>query len=666
MKFLNKREIKIFLTFFIIYSFFIYWTGWNEQSHFALTRAIVDEGRLEIDSYANQTSDRSYFNGHYYSDKDPVLSFLAVPTYATWKFIYYNFFPPDFKERYIGTNKYLITEVGKNRVPIYDYINPGFFILTSMILVTIFTSSLFSALTVLLIYKISRYFTKNEKHRLILIFTAGLGTLIFPYALVFMEHAIVTFFSFLTFYLLFKAKQEKIKDNKIFIIAGLSAALASCSSITTFITAPIAFAYLIYYRRDKFLYFVAALLFSALFFRIIYNIVISENPFIIPRLYLDLTIWFEIKGYSIEIPNPFITLRLLFYPERGIFFYYPILLLSFIGLYHMYKKFKIESILIISTFFSFLIANSTFWSWWGATCFGPRYLTMTMPFLIIPLLYVFKIKNKKFRFLVFLLIFYSISINFIGLQIPRDEFMELGQFHISKEKEMKLDSFQILTNPIYDYYIPLFLVNGPRSRLLEMIFNSNLNFRDIPGSKRSDIRMFLNLGSNKIDLPLLGILSILITVFLFLIAFKKEIFKEVFLVSISFLILFILFSIILKYDNNWYSSEIENGEIFSWTTSQNASLLILDPLKMHKNLTLSFFVSSYYEPKNIYLFLNGKQIYNEEIFHNNSVNVTLSLNDIFNNLTIHSEENCLYPSTKENFTTDSRCLNLKISHLTIY
>lgn len=62
----------------------------RELSQLALTRAIVDEGRLEIDSYYNETGDRAYYNGHYYTDKAPGLSFLALPVYATWKFIYYN------------------------------------------------------------------------------------------------------------------------------------------------------------------------------------------------------------------------------------------------------------------------------------------------------------------------------------------------------------------------------------------------------------------------------------------------------------------------------------------------------------------------------------------------------------------------------------------------
>jgi len=78
----HRFEVKIFLTLFLLYSFFIYWATWNEDTRFFLTRAIVDENRFEIDTWYNQTGDRAFYDGHYYSDKDPGLSYLASPVYT--------------------------------------------------------------------------------------------------------------------------------------------------------------------------------------------------------------------------------------------------------------------------------------------------------------------------------------------------------------------------------------------------------------------------------------------------------------------------------------------------------------------------------------------------------------------------------------------------------
>ena len=47
-----------------------------------LTLSIVESGRLDIDRFADRTIDKALFEGHYYADKVPGLSFLAIPVVA--------------------------------------------------------------------------------------------------------------------------------------------------------------------------------------------------------------------------------------------------------------------------------------------------------------------------------------------------------------------------------------------------------------------------------------------------------------------------------------------------------------------------------------------------------------------------------------------------------
>jgi len=62
--------------------------GWNVNTQLALTCAIVERGTLSIDAYHERpdflTMDKAYFQGRFYSDKSPVLSFLGVPAYAVF------------------------------------------------------------------------------------------------------------------------------------------------------------------------------------------------------------------------------------------------------------------------------------------------------------------------------------------------------------------------------------------------------------------------------------------------------------------------------------------------------------------------------------------------------------------------------------------------------
>src|SRR3954465_259920 len=65
-----------------VFAFFIPAATWNPVSRFNLTRALVERGSLVVDPYVSSTGDRSQVGEHFYSDKAPVVAFLAVPAYA--------------------------------------------------------------------------------------------------------------------------------------------------------------------------------------------------------------------------------------------------------------------------------------------------------------------------------------------------------------------------------------------------------------------------------------------------------------------------------------------------------------------------------------------------------------------------------------------------------
>ncbi len=64
---------------FIPYAYFYPGGGWNQNSRFDLVRAITERHALSIDAYQENTRDKAFANGHYYSDKAPGVALLAVP-----------------------------------------------------------------------------------------------------------------------------------------------------------------------------------------------------------------------------------------------------------------------------------------------------------------------------------------------------------------------------------------------------------------------------------------------------------------------------------------------------------------------------------------------------------------------------------------------------------
>src|SRR3989442_458912 len=64
------------------YAYFYQAGGWNQNSRFDLARAIVEHGSLRIDVYHKNTGDKARRGSHFYCDKAPGVSWLAVPPVA--------------------------------------------------------------------------------------------------------------------------------------------------------------------------------------------------------------------------------------------------------------------------------------------------------------------------------------------------------------------------------------------------------------------------------------------------------------------------------------------------------------------------------------------------------------------------------------------------------
>ncbi len=81
----SDRSLFFILGFALLasYAYFYQGGGWNQNSRFALVRAMTEHNTLQIDAYRQATGDRAVWNGHFYSDKAPGASLLAfVPVEA--------------------------------------------------------------------------------------------------------------------------------------------------------------------------------------------------------------------------------------------------------------------------------------------------------------------------------------------------------------------------------------------------------------------------------------------------------------------------------------------------------------------------------------------------------------------------------------------------------
>src|SRR4051812_27733275 len=79
----DRRTLWILgVVLFASYAYFYQAGGWNQNSRFAMVRAILERHTLQIDAYQLHTGDRAFHDGHYYSDKAPGQSLMALPAAA--------------------------------------------------------------------------------------------------------------------------------------------------------------------------------------------------------------------------------------------------------------------------------------------------------------------------------------------------------------------------------------------------------------------------------------------------------------------------------------------------------------------------------------------------------------------------------------------------------
>ena len=79
---MTTRQLRIAavigVALFLSYAYFYPAGGWNQNSRFALIRVILERHTLQIDDYQLHTGDRALWRDHYYTDKAPGASLVAL------------------------------------------------------------------------------------------------------------------------------------------------------------------------------------------------------------------------------------------------------------------------------------------------------------------------------------------------------------------------------------------------------------------------------------------------------------------------------------------------------------------------------------------------------------------------------------------------------------
>jgi len=398
-------KVKIFLTVFLVYLFYIApnYIAANTYRYVMLARAVADDGTFNIDKEADNTRDRSSYGEHYYIGAAPGLGLTAVPLYMVLKPV-------------IGA------------MPGVVYRDHGTSVLN--LFFTFFFSLLPGALIAVLLYEVLQQFELDDNDRILIVLASAFGTILFYYSTKFTAHTMGAFLLFSAFHIFFISRYRPVPPRSYFI-AGLCLGSAVLFEYTLAIASGLLAIYsMINIRKVKLSHYLllgSGISLMALAF-MSYHYACFENPFALATTYSRM-----VGPIPFAFPQPKIIFELTFGTYRGIFMYMPVLLAGAYGLFVFYRKpikEYIPEVILISLicpaiFMAVALFCNKVWPWGGD--FGPRFFICFVPFLMIPAAFARKALGYRILFWISAV---SIFINWCGVQYGDADsvFTDIGLF----------------------------------------------------------------------------------------------------------------------------------------------------------------------------------------------------------------------------------------------
>ena len=395
----------LFLFFFVTYGYFFQGGGWNQNGRIYLTQAIINHGTFAIDAYKEDAPQMEFVNmgdwafcrGHYYSNKSPGLSFLAVPPFAL--------------------ARYLASRTG-GFTPEQQVLACAYF---SNLCTTVLLSTL---LCLLLFYVCVRLFNLGINEALLLTLAFGLGTLAFPYSTAFYCHQPAAFCLFFSLVLALHIRHGSSQKKQILAAAaGLLAATGVLIEPSALYLLAAVFIYLVWFKecRQYSAFFILGCI-PAVLAQCFYNYSCFGKPFASSYDFANPAVMVRINGRLFGAPSPETLLQLLVSPYRGLLFTSPVLLMMLPGAIYFFreKKWRAEALFCAGASALFFIFIAGFYAWNGGSAPGPRYLLPAYPWFFLLTIFAVRRLPNLFRALAVISIVINLAITAVGVEIPAE------------------------------------------------------------------------------------------------------------------------------------------------------------------------------------------------------------------------------------------------------
>lgn len=358
--------------------------GWNVNSRLALTVALVERGSVRVDDLVApgsdyETNDVAEFGGHAYSDKIIGTSLLGVPALAAL--------------RAVEAGRGAPFPVGVRRH-----------------VVTAFSVGLTAAAAAFLLFRLMLLWGAPAGMGVggaALVAGGGwLGTMLTPYSTLFMSYAPAVMFLLWALWVFEVRPPPDGPSARRWFAVGLLLGCAVLCEYTAAMAAGLAWLYMVSAAPRRawraWPSVVGGLIAIAPFLAYTWSIF---GRFAIPYQYGRMDLFREqmaLGFMGLGRPRAAVAALVTVLPYRGIFVHSPLLVLGLVGalaaLWRGGTPARRAALLCVMVAVAHLVFNSAYYMWWGGWSFGARHMLIALPFLLLPVAFIWRHRPVRMLF----------------------------------------------------------------------------------------------------------------------------------------------------------------------------------------------------------------------------------------------------------------------------